>query len=168
MDDFGGRVDTGEAVDVDLRSIGAAAGAGQRLQLLRKLVGIVGQCRELLFPEDQRVAVIRGVGAHAVGFGLDIDYLVFRGNDQLHVERRGICDLDLLALDQGESLGDEPHGVLAGFHCLDGIFAGGIGGCALIDARPAQLHQRTRNGRAGWVGDHAVQAGAGLRHAADR
>ena len=60
----------GEAIDVELAAAGSGSRTGQRLQLQREFVGIVGERRELPFAQHHAAAVGLGLRADAAAVRL--------------------------------------------------------------------------------------------------
>ena len=63
------QVAAGKAVDVDLSTHRPRCGAGERFQLLREFVGIVGKSRDLPSPHHDGVAVRTGIGRRGPPIG---------------------------------------------------------------------------------------------------
>lgn len=59
---------TGEPVDVDLRSIGSGGRSGQRQQIGRDIVAIVGECFQVLAFQHQRCCIVFRANVQPGGF----------------------------------------------------------------------------------------------------
>ncbi len=70
MEDLGGNLAAGESVDVDFAAVGAGSRAGQGLQLILQLVGIVGEGIEVLALDHDGVGVVIRTGVDRGGFGI--------------------------------------------------------------------------------------------------
>ena len=85
---FGRDAAAGEAVDENLTAVGSGTGAGEGLELLRELVGVVGEGFQLFGTEDEGTGVLLGIGGDSTLLVLDLQGLRVGGQGEANVERR--------------------------------------------------------------------------------
>jgi len=106
---FGRKLAAGEAIDIDLPAVRSSGRAGQRLQIGKQFIGIVGQGFELFTRDDDRSGVVRRVHIQrrcAIG---DLNLLLFdldcHGNVKTKRLVRG--DEHAVVFIESESLGND-------------------------------------------------------------
>ncbi len=171
---FGGKAAAGESVDVELGA-NVGIGAGNGLELLGELVGIVGEGVEVGALHDDGIAIFVGAGVELVGIDDDLLLLHFEREGERDVLRLAGLDGDVLQargteswrvrfddVDAGGEVGEREvalaggGGVDGGGRCGsgEGDGDGGVGndGAGGIDdgAGDAAGGERARGGRLGW------------------
>ena len=88
---LGRQLAAAETIDVDLPAVGTGAGAGQRLQRVGKIVGIVRQRLQVVALDHQRGGVVvRLPRSPAVGLFLHRDFLFFAADRELDGHLHGV------------------------------------------------------------------------------
>ena len=123
---------------------GTGCRTGQRLQLEREFVGVVGQGRELALAQHHAAAVGVGRRADAAEVVLHGDHLRFPVDRQLGVENLGLRDREVLLLRGRESFGGDADLILAGGQRRKRILAGVVGLGAMLARRAAELDRPRR------------------------
>ena len=101
--DLGGSVPAGKSVDINLSAIRSGRRTGQRRQLIRQLIGIVGERVEVLAFQHDRAGIGAGFGAYRRRpFIRDHDLLLGGFNRHL--------DVDILDLPAASWIGVETKG----------------------------------------------------------
>ncbi len=98
MDDFGGKLSAGKAVNVNLPSVGAGRRTGKRVQLILQFIGIIRQRVQILALDHDRTGIVVGTGIEPGTLVGDGDLLLIDCDDEGKILHCGAARLNGHAL----------------------------------------------------------------------
>ena len=164
---LGRKLPAAEAVDVDLAAVGSGRGSGQRRQLVRQFIRIVGERVQIRALEDDGAGVAAGFHIDGWRFVGDLHALLLclDGHGNIHPLHLAGRQRNRGRLEGSEAREAGLHNVAARRQAGHRISSSGVRGGAghSLPRRGGDGDRRAGDQRARWVGDVAAQSGCGHR-----